>query len=118
MQRRLPIGACGTMASCNVATVFTVVIFRLADQFSAPSHSWLGTVDIMVTDVNGRWVSFARATGRFMAEFVFMALTFGLGYRLSAFTRRRQALHDLIAETLVIRRPAQRGAGPGGRRTL
>ena len=57
---------------------------------------------IVVTDVHARRISFARATGRFFGK-VLSNLTFCIGYLLAAFTDRKQALHDLIAGTLVVR---------------
>jgi uncharacterized RDD family membrane protein YckC/Tfp pilus assembly major pilin PilA len=56
---------------------------------------------IKVTDLEGRRISFARATGRYFAEWL-TGLTFGIGYVMAAFTQKRQALHDLIAGTLVV----------------
>jgi uncharacterized RDD family membrane protein YckC/Tfp pilus assembly major pilin PilA len=72
-------------------------------------------VGVKVTDLSGRRVSFLRATGRYFAHIV-TALTLGVGYAMVEFTRLRQALHDKIAETLVVlrsRSPEQiAAAGP------
>ena len=57
---------------------------------------------LRVTDVDGRRVSFARASGRHFAT-VLTGLTFGIGYLMVVFTARKQTLHDLIAGTLVVR---------------
>jgi len=57
---------------------------------------------IRVTDVGGRRVTFARASGRYFASLL-TNLTFGIGYLILLFTVRKQALHDLIAGTLVLR---------------
>ena len=72
------------------------------------SSEWQATVgkrvmSIVVTDTEGKRMSFARATGRHFAKYV-SALLLGIGFILAAFTARRQALHDMIAETLVIKR--------------
>lgn len=58
---------------------------------------------IRVTDESGRRVSFARASGRHLAK-VLSALILLIGYVMAAFTARKQALHDLIAGCLVVRR--------------
>lgn len=55
-----------------------------------------------VTDEYGERVTFARATGRYLAKFV-SAIIFMIGYIMAAFTERKQALHDKIAHTLVVR---------------
>jgi len=48
-------------------------------------------------------ISFGRATGRFFARII-SGLTLGIGYLMVAFTEKKQALHDMIAGTLVLRR--------------
>ncbi len=58
---------------------------------------------IKVTTINGGRISFARATGRFFAK-ILSSLFLFIGYIMAAFTQRKQALHDIIAETLVIDR--------------
>jgi uncharacterized RDD family membrane protein YckC len=55
-----------------------------------------------VTDLAGRRLSFARATGRYFAKWV-SSLTLLIGYLMAAFTEKKQALHDLIAGTLVVK---------------
>jgi anthranilate phosphoribosyltransferase len=57
---------------------------------------------IRVTDLEGRRVSFARASGRYFATAI-TSFTLGIGYLVMLFTARKQTLHDLIAGTLVLR---------------
>ena len=59
---------------------------------------------IVVTDVNGGRITFARATGRHFAKWL-SALILGIGFLMVAFTEKKQALHDMIADTLVVNRP-------------
>jgi uncharacterized RDD family membrane protein YckC len=61
-------------------------------------------LSIYVTDVNGQRISFMHATGRFFAKIVSGIIPFGIGYIMAGFTQRKQALHDMIASTLVVRR--------------
>jgi len=56
---------------------------------------------IKVTTITGERISFARATGRFFAK-ILSSLFLFIGYFMAAFTKRKQALHDIIADTLVI----------------
>ena len=70
------------------------------------SSAWQATlgkraVGIKVTDLMGQRISFGRASGRYFAEWI-SGLTFGIGFLMAAFTERRQALHDMIAGTLVV----------------
>lgn len=58
---------------------------------------------IVVTDEHGRRLSFARATGRSFARML-SGLFFFVGYLLAGFTARKQALHDLLAGTIVLKR--------------
>jgi len=57
----------------------------------------------VVVDLNGSRMSFARATGRHFAKYI-SAFLLGIGFIMAAFTEKKQALHDMIAETLVIKR--------------
>jgi uncharacterized RDD family membrane protein YckC len=58
---------------------------------------------LYVTDLQGNRITFGRATGRFFAKFI-TGLTMGIGYIMAGFTERKQALHDMIANCLVLRR--------------
>jgi uncharacterized RDD family membrane protein YckC len=62
------------------------------------------TLGIYVTDLEGNRISFGRASGRFFAKIVSGLIPFGLGYIMAGFTERKQALHDMIASCLVLRR--------------
>jgi len=55
-----------------------------------------------VTDLAGNRVSFARATGRHFAKYI-SAIILLIGYIMAGFTQNKQALHDMIAGTLVRR---------------
>lgn len=71
------------------------------------SQSWQATlgkkmVSIKVVDLHGDRITFARASARYAAKFL-SSVIFGIGYLMAGFTSRKQALHDLVAETLVIK---------------
>jgi uncharacterized RDD family membrane protein YckC len=55
---------------------------------------------LQVTTVQGGGVSFARATGRYWAKILSWVIL-GIGFIITGCTKRKQALHDLIAGTLV-----------------
>jgi len=59
---------------------------------------------LIVTDLQGRRVTFARATGRFFAKIITGLIPFYIGYIMAGFTEKKQALHDMIASCLVLRR--------------
>ena len=94
-----------------LGAILTVLFFALLGSWlyyalmqSSSRQATLGqlALGIRVTDLEGRRVSFARASGRYFAT-VLTGLTFGIGYLVMLFTARRQTLHDLIAGTLVLR---------------
>lgn len=60
-------------------------------------------VGVFVTDAAGRRASFLRASARYGAKVV-GGLPLMAGYLVALVTRRRQALHDLLAGTLVLRK--------------
>ena len=71
------------------------------------SSGWQATlgkrvIGLRVTDSTGARIRFGRASGRFFGKMLSGAV-FGLGFLMAAFTARRQALHDLLAGTLVVR---------------
>ena len=55
---------------------------------------------IVVTDQNGSPVTFAQASGRHFGKFL-SVLTLFIGYLMAGWTKRKQALHDIMANTLV-----------------
>lgn len=59
---------------------------------------------LYVTDLMGNPITFGRASGRFFAKIVTGMIPFGIGYIMAGFTERKQALHDMIASCLVLRR--------------
>jgi len=50
---------------------------------------------IKVTDLNGKRISFRRASGRFLGKLLSNATTL-IGYLMAAFTIKKQALHDIL----------------------
>lgn len=56
---------------------------------------------IRVTDLDGDRIGIAQAAGRNLAKILSLA-TFAIGFAMAGWTRRKQALHDLLARTLVI----------------
>ena len=59
---------------------------------------------VYVTDLAGSRISFGQASGRFFAKIISGLIPLWIGFIMAGFTERRQALHDMIAATLVLRR--------------
>jgi uncharacterized RDD family membrane protein YckC len=80
------------------------------------SSSWQGTIGkkalgLYVTDLECKRISFSRATGRFFGKVIFQILPY-IGPLLlypidcicAGITEKKQALHDMIASCLVLRK--------------
>jgi uncharacterized RDD family membrane protein YckC len=73
------------------------------------SSSWQATpgkkmLNLKVTDMTGEPISFARASGRFFARIITHMIPLAIGYILAGFTEKKQAIHDMIASCLVLRK--------------
>ena len=67
------------------------------------SSSWQATVGkkalgLEVTDLEGRRISFGRATGGFFGKII-SAMILYIGFIMAGFTEKKQALHDMMAGT-------------------
>ena len=60
-------------------------------------------VGIQVTNMDGGRISFLNATGRYLGKIISGMIMY-IGYIMAAFTERKQALHDMMASTLVLRK--------------
>jgi uncharacterized RDD family membrane protein YckC len=60
-------------------------------------------MSLRVTGLTGQHLTFGHATGRFFAKIISGLIPLGIGYIMAGFTEKKQALHDMIAGTLVLR---------------
>jgi uncharacterized RDD family membrane protein YckC len=79
-------------------------------QESSARQATLGklAMGIKVTDGQGRRIGFGRATGRFFGKLL-SGLILSIGFMMAGFTARKQALHDMLANTLVVFRAVEPG---------
>jgi len=75
-------------------------LFESSKKQATPGKLALG---IIVTDMDGNSITFGRANGRYWGKIV-SSLILLIGYLMAAFTRKKQALHDIMADCLVINR--------------
>ncbi|MCH9020325.1 MAG: RDD family protein [Proteobacteria bacterium] len=61
-------------------------------------------IGVVVSDLDGNRISFGRATGRYFGKAVSTVILM-IGYMMAGWTGRKQALHDIMAKCLVIRKP-------------
>lgn len=90
-----------TMAGNLLGIAVTWLYFAAME--SSPYQATLGklALGMKVTDTNGNRISFGRASGRHFGKIV-SVLILGIGFIMAAFTQKKQALHDLMADTLVV----------------
>jgi uncharacterized RDD family membrane protein YckC len=75
-------------------------LFESSRRRATPGKAVMG---IFVTDADGRRVSFLRASLRYFARLPSAAALMA-GYLMALFTAKRQALHDVLAGTVVLKR--------------
>ena len=92
------------LGALNLVQILAYWLY-FALQESSSYQATLGkrAVGILVTDINGQRLTFARATGRHFGKIV-SALICWIGFIMAAFTQQKQALHDIMASTLVVRK--------------
>ena len=76
--------------------------FAKLESGSAQATYGKRVMGLKVTDIAGNRISFGHASGRFFGKIV-SGMTFYIGFMMAGFTEKKQALHDLIAGTLVIK---------------
>lgn len=89
------------LSSWAISVILNWLYFSLFE-----SGGWMATpgkrlLGIKVTNLSGRRITFGKATGRYFAK-ILSTIILLIGYFMAAFTKRKQALHDIIADTLVI----------------
>jgi uncharacterized RDD family membrane protein YckC len=96
-------GDWGTFAAVLAAGIVITWLYS-ALLLSSHRRATVGkmALGLVVTDESGGRISFARASGRYFAG-TLNSLTRGIGYLMVIWTDRKQALHDRIAGTVVVR---------------
>ena len=97
----------GTPEDIEVLDIFIQVPLTWLYYAVLTSSSWQATVGkkvlgLKVVDENGDRISFGRATGRYFAK-IPSALILCIGFLMVAWTNRKRGLHDMIANTLVVK---------------
>ena len=97
----------GTTALLLVALIIINWLYE-ALMSSSPRGATLGkrALGLRIVRFDGTQLSFGRATGRHFAKAIATpAVPLLIGYIMAGFTNRKRALHDILADTLVIRSP-------------
>jgi len=85
-----------------IAVLMPALYFVLCEQSRWQATPGKLACRLRVTDMTGQRIGFGRALGRFAGKYLSYLLC-GVGFLMAGWTLRKQALHDLMASTLVIR---------------
>lgn len=85
----------------GISIIIQWLYYALMESSSKQATLGKMALGIKVTDMNGNRISFGRATGRYFGKII-SGLILNVGYIMAAFTQKKQALHDLMANCLVI----------------
>jgi uncharacterized RDD family membrane protein YckC/type II secretory pathway pseudopilin PulG len=85
--------------------VIGVLYFVLMESSEKQATFGKMALGIKVTGLDGARITPLRALGRYFAK-ILSGLTLCIGYVMAGFTARKQALHDMVAGTLVVKRDA------------
>lgn len=85
----------------SLIVLISLIYFTVFESSKIQATFGKMALGIKVTDLVGNRISWLRALGRYFAK-ILSAVIFGIGYLMVAFTSKKQALHDMIAGTLVI----------------
>lgn len=96
-----------TPADFFLIQLFSICVFWIyyAVWESSKSQATPGKMlfGLVVTDTEGVQISFLKATGRTLGKYL-SAVTLLIGFIMAAFTEKKQALHDILAGCLVLKR--------------
>ena len=92
----------GFLIGMIIGTLVGWLYFALQESSGAQATLGKRGVGIKVVGLSGERISFGRATGRYFGKML-SQLTLLIGYLIQPFTEKKQALHDMLAETLVVR---------------
>ena len=99
------LGGGGFLAIQLITNLVSIVITAgyYAWFHSSTNRATLGkmAIGIKVVRSDGEAISFLRGIGRYFG-FLLSSLILGIGLLMAAFTERKQALHDMLCDTLVV----------------
>jgi uncharacterized RDD family membrane protein YckC len=84
------------------AFLFVWLYYALME--SSKSQATIGkmALSIKVTDMNGNRPSFGKTTGRFFGKIISVLILY-FGFFMAGWTEKKQALHDMMADALVVK---------------
>jgi uncharacterized RDD family membrane protein YckC len=96
------------LVTYGLEIAITWLYFALQESSVAQATLGKRAMGIKVTDDYGQRIGFGRATGRFFGK-ILSGVIFDIGFMLAGWTARKQALHDMLAGTVVVFRTVKPG---------
>jgi len=108
MDEAQAMSAMGGMMAMGFATnavVFVIwtLYYSLMESSSKQASVGKMVLGLKVTDVNGNKLDFVKALIRNASKLI-SSFILCIGYIMAGFTEKKQALHDMIASTLVVKK--------------
>lgn len=102
------VGIIATLFGAAILLKITLVVLAwlyFALMESSKHQATLGklVIGLKVTDLDGNKISFGRATGRYFGK-ILSGFIICIGYIMAGFTEKKQALHDILAKCLVVKK--------------
>ncbi len=91
----------GLFFALLVLMILAWLYFALMESSSRQATLGKMALGIIVTDLNAGKISFGKATGRYFGKIISGMILY-IGFIMAAFTEKKQALHDMMAGTLVV----------------
>lgn len=86
-----------------LAMIIQILYFTFMESSKYQATVGKLALGLMVTDVNGAKLDFTKALVRNLCRII-SNITMLIGYIIAGFTEKKQALHDIIAGTLVVKK--------------
>lgn len=97
-----PFGAQAVMAAFVIGRILTPFYYVIMESSGRQATIGKTIVGIKVGNASGSRISAANALGRLVAKVISNMILFA-GYIMIAFSKNKQGLHDMIADTYVFR---------------
>jgi len=95
--------AAAAMAMTAISSIISLLYFSFMESSKYQASVGKLALGLIVTDMEGNRIDFGKALLRNIGKFV-SAFILLIGYIMAAFTDKKQALHDMIASTLVLKK--------------
>jgi uncharacterized RDD family membrane protein YckC len=96
-------GGLGELTAMWVILSILILWIYFAAMVISDTRATVGklALGIIVSDLHGKQITFGRASGRYFGKII-SGIILGVGFIMAGFTDKKQSLHDIISDCLVI----------------